>query len=514
MKNTTFDCEGTCGGHYKVNVCGYCKDTQVSGWDTFGVDCNGGCDMNLRKDECGQCLNEYENADEWNSCLDCEGVPNGPKQLNPCDFCLDTRRGDWDTYGQDCRGKCAASSSITYTLDRCDKCLATDDVKRDVCVGCDNVPYSNKTWNPCNKCVYVNDPEFDNIGRDCTGSCPASEEERYYYDECGQCLLPSNPDFSNCCDGDPNKRTNLCGYCILMNQTDFNDYGRDCSGTCNGLKVKDECGQCLLQSSPSWNSCMDCEGTIYGNKEENDCGHCMDPSAADFDTYGKNCEGECLESTETIYGYDRCGQCLATSDDTWDSCLGCDNEPNSGKEFNDCGYCLDATLENFDDYGKDCRNECATASEPYYLNDCGYCMSTLESDFATKGKNCNDECDETNTYSLDDCGNCKLEDDSTRNICDDASNSSSGGDGGGSSSNDQGVIYIIIAIAAFVLIIVAFGVIFWQCKRHNEMKRQFADIIQNYQPMEDLASSDTNKKSKNKTKGGDYTTSVPGDESD
>ena len=24
--NTTFDCEGTCGGHYAVNDCGYCKD--------------------------------------------------------------------------------------------------------------------------------------------------------------------------------------------------------------------------------------------------------------------------------------------------------------------------------------------------------------------------------------------------------------------------------------------------------------------------------------------------------
>ena len=38
---TKFDCSGTCGGHFEVNQCGYCKDNRLSGWDTFGVDCLG-----------------------------------------------------------------------------------------------------------------------------------------------------------------------------------------------------------------------------------------------------------------------------------------------------------------------------------------------------------------------------------------------------------------------------------------------------------------------------------------
>ena len=41
--NETFDCAGTCGGHYRVNVCGYCLDTRSSAydWAAYGVDCNG-----------------------------------------------------------------------------------------------------------------------------------------------------------------------------------------------------------------------------------------------------------------------------------------------------------------------------------------------------------------------------------------------------------------------------------------------------------------------------------------
>ena len=447
----------------------------------------------MRKDQCGQCLNEYKNATLWNNCLDCEGVAFGGKELNDCDFCLNRNDTLFDTYGKDCTGNCADASAETYEYDRCGQCLSTADATRDSCVGCDDVPFSNKTWNPCNKCIDKNDPNFNDIGRDCTNNCPASEDVTYYMDDCGQCLLKSNPDYDNCCEGDPNKRTNECGLCIIMNSTYFNDYGKDCAGTCDGDQELDECDQCLSKSSPLWNSCLDCEDVPNGGKKLNDCGHCLNPDDDTFDSYGKNCDGECLESTATLYGYDRCGICLATSDSSWDSCVGCDNIPNSGKKLNGCGVCVDENDENFDDYGTDCSGNCTTSiANTYYMDDCGQCLLTTDE----KWNNCLNVINPTN----------------------DASSNSGNNDGnGGGSSSDNGVLYIIIAIAAFVLIIIAFGVICWQCKRHNEMKRQFNDIIQNYRPMDDLAPVDNTKKSKKKsTRGGtsDYTTSVPAEESD
>ena len=165
---------------------------------------------------------------------------------------------------------------------------------------------------------------------------------------------------------------------------------------------------------------------------------------------------------------------------------------NSGKKLNGCGVCVDENDENFDDYGTDCSGNCTTSiANTYYMDDCGQCLLTTDE----KWNNCLNNIQPTN----------------------DASSNSGNNDGnGGGSSSDNGVLYIIIAIAAFVLIIIAFGVICWQCKRHNEMKRQFNDIIQNYRPMDDLAVDDTKKSKKKSTRGGtsDYTTSVPAEESD
>ena len=166
---------------------------------------------------------------------------------------------------------------------------------------------------------------------------------------------------------------------------------------------------------------------------------------------------------------------MSPSSDDWNSCMdssGC----AAGKEKNKCGFCLDPQADNFASYGTNCKGVCEAASEE--------------------------------RYALDQCGNCLTTEDPDRDSCINQGSSSS-------SSSDTGVIYVIIAIAGFVLIVIAFGVIAWQYKRHNDMKRQFEDIKRSYQPMQDLAvpmqdlADRTNSK---KTKKG--LTSIPDDESD
>ena len=119
-------------------------------------------------------------------------------------------------------------------MDECGNCLTTEDATRDSCVGCDGVAGSGKEFNECGVCVLANDTNFDNYGRDCRGICTSIEEQTYEYDDCNQCLLPSDS---------------------------------------------------------SWNSCLDCEDVANGGKELNDCGFCLHPNDASFDSYGKNCKG-------------------------------------------------------------------------------------------------------------------------------------------------------------------------------------------------------------------------------
>eukprot|EP00484_Ammonia_sp_Unknown_P012014 CAMPEP_0197072698 /NCGR_PEP_ID=MMETSP1384-20130603/210229_1 /TAXON_ID=29189 /ORGANISM="Ammonia sp." /LENGTH=883 /DNA_ID=CAMNT_0042511519 /DNA_START=176 /DNA_END=2826 /DNA_ORIENTATION=- len=192
---TEFDCEGVCGGHYKVNTCGYCKDTRRSDFDTFGQDCNGGCDINLKADECGQCI--YESDTDWNSCLDCEGIPFGTKEENDCGFCLEKGASNFDLYGKDCRGECEAASIEKWTIDECGMCLATDDSSRDSCLGCDGEVNSGKKFNDCGVCVLSTDKNFDDYGRDCRGNC-SSAGNTYYVDECGACLHPNDESWNDC----------------------------------------------------------------------------------------------------------------------------------------------------------------------------------------------------------------------------------------------------------------------------------------------------------------------------
>lgn len=93
--------------------------------------------------------------------------------------------------------------------------------------------------------------------KDCKGDCYGS----YELDQCEQCLLVGNSAFDACvgCDDIVNstKVINPCGYCVLLNITDFESYGEDCNGECNGDRHIDDCGHCLLFSSDSFNDCSD-----------------------------------------------------------------------------------------------------------------------------------------------------------------------------------------------------------------------------------------------------------------
>lgn len=61
-----------------------------------------------------------------------------------------------------------------------------------------------------------------------------------------------------------------------------------------------------------------------------------------------DCKGICPGTAVT----DQCGQCLdSTGDANYNNCIGCDNVPFSGKEYNFCGRCINATRSDFDDYG-------------------------------------------------------------------------------------------------------------------------------------------------------------------
>ena len=86
----------------------------------------------------------------------------------------------------------------TYILDECGKCLATEDITRDACIGCDNVANSGKEYNECGICVDKNDTNFNDYGRDCSGFCITDTSWNYYVDDCGKCLIPFDAEWNEC----------------------------------------------------------------------------------------------------------------------------------------------------------------------------------------------------------------------------------------------------------------------------------------------------------------------------
>eukprot|EP01084_Bolivina_argentea_P182922 315715_1 len=203
-KNETFDCRNICGSDYDVNPCGYCKNIHLKNFQTYGMDCNGVCEGTKRYDKCKQCLEESD--PQFDNCVDCENIPNGPNQENQCGFCLNTqvwKDEAFTNYGMDCRGVCNGG----FTYDECDNCLATSDTGRDSCVGCDKIPNSGKEFNTCGRCVSKSDSNFDDYGKDCRGICSSSVADTYYVDDCAKCLLPSDDTWNACLPGNTEPTT-------------------------------------------------------------------------------------------------------------------------------------------------------------------------------------------------------------------------------------------------------------------------------------------------------------------
>jgi len=292
----------------------------------------------------------------------------------------------------------------------------------------------------------------------------------------------------------------------------------DCSGECYGSHLVDECDQCLLVSSHEWNACIgcngqadnaqfDCEGTCGGHYAVNDCGYCKDQRLPSFADFGKDCNGGCNMTLKE----DRCGQCVAESDQRWDDCVGCDNVANSGKVFNECGYCLSPDTDGFDTVGKDCRGKCGDLytfdecdeckavdddtrndclgcdgrpNSGYERNDCDECISVNDANFADYGKDCKGQCASSvqETHYVDECGTCLLPSDERWNQCV-PEVTAEGGDLEKKES-ELTTIIVIVCVVAFLIVIAAAIIIGALKKRQDAIKERFDSLASTYHHMD------------------------------
>jgi len=167
--------------------------------------------------------------------------------------------------------------------------------------------------------------------RDCAGTCFGS----YQMDACDQCLPISSHDWNKCigCNGNTNGTqfdcegtcgghyaVNPCGYCKDTRHAEFETFGIDCNGGCEIDVQLDECGECLKLSDEKRNACFGCDGVKDSGKELNACGMCELATDPNFDTYGRDCTGNCTSSYVDTRYEDKCGQCLLPNDPAWDDC--------------------------------------------------------------------------------------------------------------------------------------------------------------------------------------------------
>ncbi|ETO05633.1 hypothetical protein RFI_31762 [Reticulomyxa filosa] len=315
-------------------------------------DCNGVCNGTWSKDRCGQCLPPEMNR------------LTIAKDINPCGLCLNSSLSNFATFGMDCNGVCYG----TWHKDKCGQCLSLDDDSFNDCVGCDGVSFSGMKINPCGVCLNSSSSSFTIFGMDCSGVCYGTWDK----DMCGQCLSPDDESFNDCvgCDGVSfsGMKINPCGICLNSTSSNFTTFGMDCNDVCYGTWNKDKCGQCLPSDDESFDDCVGCDGVAFSGKKINPCGFCLQNNSSNFATYGRDCNDTCNGQ----HAIDSCGQCLSQSDPSWDSCVGCDGVVNSGKQYNPCNHCMNASLPNFDTYGKDCNGVCDGG---YIVDRCGQCLN-------------------------------------------------------------------------------------------------------------------------------------------
>lgn len=362
-------------------------------------------------------------------------------------------------------GTCDGSDPL-WRIDECGLCLSVDDPYfNKECAGCDGIPNSGWKFNDCHACMAANASDFDTYLKDCALQCNGVHR----IDRCGQCLLRSDPKWESCvgCDGIPFSGYvyNDCHKCMSPNASDFNTFGKDCAGICNGNHQMDACNQCLLTSDSKWDNCvnptknntcdgsssywridqcgnclriddpnynkacMGCDGVPNSGYKLNPCHFCMLANASDFNVKGKDCAGEC----NGMHKLDDCNQCLLRSDQKWDNCVGCDGTPFSGFKYNDCHKCLHFNETYFSTLGKDCAGKCYGTSKNdscgqclvpsdknwnhcvgcdgvpnsgKIYNPCGVCLPSNANDFDSHGKDCAGICN--GDHWKDACGQCLL----------------------------------------------------------------------------------------------------------
>ena len=155
----------------------------------------------------------------------------------------------------------------------------------------------------CDHMKGCTNPNACNFNEDAVlndGSCTFPMYCRNCY---GYCLdTPEcEPDTCDTCGGDNN-----CCYGTL-----------DCTGTCDGAAVIDDCGVCSGGTSGhEANSDQDCLGTCYGIAVIDNCGVCSSPSGHIYDS-DIDCAGVCFGDAVI----DECGVC-GGEDDSCDIHIG------------------------------------------------------------------------------------------------------------------------------------------------------------------------------------------------
>lgn len=132
-------------------------------------------------DLCGICV--PVTSPFFNTCVGgCDDRPNSTLTLDSCGFCRATDRDE-------CTSATCPSGQVQ---DHCGICRNSTSTKFDICLGCDDTPFSDRYFSWCGECVDQYDPN------PCPGRyCDGSYDSGYQVDACGNCLNPQSADFQS-----------------------------------------------------------------------------------------------------------------------------------------------------------------------------------------------------------------------------------------------------------------------------------------------------------------------------
>ncbi|KAH3763297.1 exocyst complex subunit 4 [Pelomyxa schiedti] len=365
-------------------------------------------------------------------CLDCTGVPNGPKVndlcgkcggTNACVDCAGTPYGFliYDECGVcdgnsstclDCAGQVITGDDYAYE-DFCGVCDTDSYYDNATCTGCDGVPSLNPTTydlcgvcggnNTCMDCTHkpYGPYKLDLCGicggdnSSCMGCDGSFELPLKNYDTCGVC--GGSDDCYDCFLEAWGTAVVVCGVCNgpawcvgCDNKTAFpplqydvcNVCGGDgsscrgCDGSFDMSMQYDLCGLC----GGANDTCVGCDGVMWSEKYYDACGECGGDDG---------CLGKCDRLPWSGNDPDLCGECFVYPPN---QCYGCDGVKDSGLTYDVCGNCGAESVDCFDCFG--------VQWSPWIVDKCGICNGTdlcIGCDGLPYG------------YQYDICGNCGAE---------------------------------------------------------------------------------------------------------